>query len=74
MFAETIPSEGTDQLLYAMAELGVSGYISYALELGGRIDAEVMARAVRLAMDAEPILAAGLSPTKNGPIGGGAAI
>jgi len=39
-----------------MAELGVSGYTGYVLEMQGRVDAAVLARAVRLMMDAEPIL------------------
>lgn len=51
-----LPAEFQDQVVRIVTELRGAGYIQFVLRFDGRLDPARLSRAVRLAMDAEPIL------------------
>ncbi|WP_054774564.1 hypothetical protein [Methylogaea oryzae] len=62
------PSNGVDEILYAMAELQCVGWMGLVLELRESLDAEVLAAATRLLVDAEPLLGCRLDASGKKPV------
>lgn len=53
---QTLPVEFQDQMVRIFAEKGTSGNLTMSFDFADRLDAEVLRRATRAIMDAEPIL------------------